>query len=305
MRLPRLPSWIIALLALCSTDCAANDYPASSTSSVDGGSGPFTTGGYVNLALKDGKPFDRTNGDTHPMSGFTPPSGWSWYDIEGAKCRDGSQFGVFVHFGADPETLFIYHEGGGACANSGFCTLNPINVNQQFATGGESALASLLILPVPQAPSGVGVFELDNTENPFANWSQVFIPYCTGDVYAGTRSNVTVDGVTTPQNFYGASNTHAVYARIAATFKKDLKRFVTGGSSAGGFGAGINFGYLQDSLPDAYGTVLLDASPPFTNDYIPVCLQQRWRDTWGVDGDYPSDCGEECRSADGGNLFQI
>jgi Pectinacetylesterase len=260
---------------------------------------------YVDLAITVGKVFDRSKGDKHPTASFTPPTGWSWYDIEGGKCRDGSPFGVFVHWGEDLSKLFVYFEGGGACANPGFCDLNPKNVSEQFLTGGESALASLFILPVPQAPNGAGVFDLANPANPFLGWSQVFVPYCTGDVYAGTRTNVTIEGVTEPQNFYGAANVKKVIARLAATFRKDLRRFVAGGSSAGGYGAGINFGYLQDTFKDAYGTVLLDASPPFTNDYVPACLQQRWRDSWGVDGNYPPDCGGQCRSADGGNLFQI
>jgi hypothetical protein len=296
----------------CLVGCASAPGPAlggDDAKPADGGTDQpgesYANDDFVNLALPAGEPFDREQGDAHPTASFTPPAGWQWYDIEGAKCRDGSPFGVFVHFGEDPEKLFVYHEGGGACANPGFCTLNPVNVNQQFASGGESALASLLILPVPQGPSGLGVFDLDNPDNPFAGWSQVFIPYCTGDVYSGTKTGVSIEGVADKQSFYGADNTHKVYARLAGTFKKQLRRFVTGGSSAGGFGAGINFGYLQDTFPNALGSALLDASPPFTNDYIPVCLQQRWRDTWGVDDNYPSDCGEECRSADGGNLFQI
>jgi hypothetical protein len=271
----------------------------------DGGSqGPRILDEYVNLALEPGQAFDEERGDTHPND-FTPPAGWKWFDIDGAKCRDGSPFGVFVHWGEDRTKLFVYFEGGGACANPGFCELNPTNVGEQFLTGGESAVASLIILPVPQAPNGAGVFDLDNPDNPFFGWSQVYIPYCTGDVYAGTKTNVMIPGVSEPQDFYGGGNTKKVIARLAATFEDGLKRFVAGGSSAGGFGAGINFGYLQDTFEQAFGSVLLDASPPFTNDFVPTCLQKRWRDTWGVDAQYPSDCGSTCRSADGGNLFSI
>jgi hypothetical protein len=288
-------------------DGAITVSPAGDGGVVPGntGSGGAKVNGKINLAIPAGTALDRAKSDTHPSPGFTPPMGWNWYNIDGAKCRDGSPMGIFAHFGEDPEKLLVYFEGGGACANKGFCDLNPKNVSEQFLSGGESAVASLVILPQPQGPNGAGVFDLANADNPFKGWSQVFIPYCTGDVYSGTRSNVTIEGVDKPQNFYGAANVKLIIARLVATFQKDLKRFVAGGSSAGGFGAGINFGALQDSLPDAFGTVLLDASPPFTNDFMPSCLQQRWRDTWGIDGNYPADCGEQCRSADGGNLFQI
>jgi hypothetical protein len=270
----------------------------------EGGGGPLVNG-RINLAIAPGEPLDRTKSDAHPSAGYMPPTGWNWYNVEGAKCRDGSPMGIFAHFGEDPEKLFIYFEGGGACANPGFCTLNPDNVSEQFLSGGESAVASLVILPQPQAPNGTGVFDLANADNPFKGWSQVFIPYCTGDVYSGTRTGVMIEGVAEPQNFYGAANTKKIIARLAATFKKDLKRFVAGGSSAGGFGAGINFGAIQDTFPEALGSALLDASPPFTNDFMPTCLQKRWRETWGIDDNYPADCGEQCRNAEGGNLFQI
>ncbi|HEX5660806.1 MAG TPA: pectin acetylesterase-family hydrolase [Polyangiales bacterium] len=148
------------------------------------------------------------------------------------------------------------------------------------------------------------MFELENANNPFKGWSQVWIPYCTGDVYAGTRSNVTIEGVATPQSFYGNDDVKKTIGRMKATFP-EITRFVAGGSSAGGYGAGIHFGNLQDTFRGALGSALLDASPPFTNDYAAVCMQQRWRDTWGVDGAFPSDCGTTCRDAKGGNLFQI
>jgi len=280
------------------------DAGTSSGSTGNTGSGGPLVNGKINLAIAPSTAFDRTKGDTHPSAGFTAPMGWNWYNIEGAKCRDGSQMGIFVHFGEDMEKLFVYFEGGGACANKGFCDLNK-HVSEQFLSGGESAVASLFILPQPQAPNGTGLFDLTNAANPFKGWSQIFIPYCTGDVYSGTTSDVAIEGVETKQSFYGAGTVKKIVARVAATFKKDLKRFVAGGSSAGGYGAGINFGALQDTLPDAYGTVLLDASPPFGNDFMPSCLQKRWRDTWGLDANFPADCGEQCRNAEGGNLFQI
>ena len=261
--------------------------------------------GFVNLAIKPGAALDRAKGDTHPSSGFTAPAGWNWYNIEGAKCRDGSQNGMFVRFVEGSKKLFIYFEGGGACSNPGFCRLNPININQQFLTGGESALASLIILPVPQAPNGAGVFDTANANNPFKDWNQVYIPYCSGDVHFGSQPDGTVPGVSGKQMFLGAENTKRMVARLAGTFT-DLERFVVGGSSAGAFGAGLNYGMVQDTFgPKVPGMALLDAGPPFRNMYIPVCLQKIWRETWNLDANLPSDCGELCKSPEGGNLMSI
>ena len=38
-----------------------------------------------------------------------------------------------------------------------------------------------------------GVFDLDNPDNPVRDWTMVFMPYCTGDVHAGTRTNATAE----------------------------------------------------------------------------------------------------------------
>jgi Pectinacetylesterase len=264
---------------------------------------PVIVDSYVKLDIAATTAFDQGQADKHPFDAASP-TGWSWYNIDGAKCRDGSQFGVYVHWGDDPKKLFIYFEGGGACANPGFCDLNPKNVGEQFLTGGESAVGSLFLVAAPQGPNGQGTFDLANPNNPVKGWSQVWIPYCTGDVHAGTKTNATIEGVATPQSFFGNDNVKKVIGRMKATFP-NITRFVAAGSSAGGYGAGIHFGNIQDTFRNALGSALLDASPPFINDYVPVCLQKRWRDSWGVDAAFPSDCGEQCRSADGGNLFQI
>ena len=261
---------------------------------------------YVNLAIPLGTPLDPSKGDAHPLADYKPPAGWSWYNIEGAKCRDGSQNGIMVHWAATKSTkLLLYFEGGGACTNAGFCALNPVKVSQTFLSGGETVLTSLMLLDQAQAPSGDGIFALTNKDNPYKDWNMVYIPYCTGDVHFGAAPQGKIDGVTEPQMFVGAKNTQLIIARVAATFA-DTTRFIAAGSSAGGYGAGLNFGMIQDTFgAKAYGTAILDASPPFSNEFSPACVQKHWRENWNLDANLPSDCGAQCKSADGGNLFNI
>ena len=261
---------------------------------------------YVNLAVPLGAPLDPSKGDAHPLANYKPPAGWTWYNIDGAKCRDGSQDGVMVHWAPTKSTkLLLFFEGGGACTNAGFCALNPVNVSQTFLSGGESALTSLVLLNQAQAPSGDGIFALTNNDNPYKDWNMVYIPYCTGDVHFGAAPQGKIDGVTDPQMFVGAKNTQLIIARVAATFA-DTNRFIAAGSSAGGYGAGLNFGLIQDTFgAKAYGSAILDASPPFSNEYSPACVQKHWRESWNLDANLPSDCGVQCKSADGGNLFNI
>jgi len=57
----------------------------------------------------------------------------------------------------------------------------------------------------------------------------------------GANPNGKIEGVTGTLNFSGAANSKAVIARTLATWP-DTTRFIAGGSSAGGYGAGLNFG---------------------------------------------------------------
>jgi hypothetical protein len=264
-----------------------------------GGAGLNTAVGFMNLAPTLGAPLDPAAGT--PLSP-APPSGWTWYEIAGSVCRDGSPSGFYVRF-TNADKLLIYLEGGGACTSSGFCDYNPKNVNQVLAGDGETALGSVGgAVAGRQQPGSAGIFDTANAKNPFGAWNMIYIPYCTGDVHFGTRKNVTVSGVDAPQQFVGHLNLRAFVARIVPTFHDKVKRVLLTGSSAGGFAAALNFSMVQDAFSDVLVSLLVDSGPAFPDAQLPVCMQKRWRDLWGFDAAFPSDC-MECLQADGGGLI--
>jgi hypothetical protein len=154
-----------------------------------------------------------------------------------------------------------------------------------------------------------GIFDFTNPANPFKDWSGVYVPYCTGDVHFGTLDSVTIpsDGVSpalTNQHFVGHLNLQKFLARIVATFKSPSQVVLTG-ASAGGFGAGLNYGMVQDSFGSNVPVLVLDDSgPPFSAQYLPACLQKNWRAIWGFDAALPSDC-SECFQPDGSGLTNV
>jgi hypothetical protein len=134
----------------------------------------------------------------------------------------------------------------------------------------------------------------------------VYIPYCTGDVHAGTRRDATVPG--TPgadardlqkHQFVGYFNTEKIIGRVVPTFPTSTRVVVTG-SSAGSFGAAVNFSMIQDAFGDIPVTVVGDSGVPLEDQYMPACMQKYWRQTWGIA--FPPDC-TECQSADGGKML--
>jgi hypothetical protein len=278
-------------------DAAANCPPLQSSQKT-----------FVNLAPPMGAPFDRSENDPVPGAdaGMSAPSGWNFYNITGAMCRDGSPVGIYVRYGSIAK-LMIYLEGGGACMSPHFCDHNPPNMNQVFPGGssnGESFVGSLSTVAGLQAPYTDGIFDDANPANPFQNWSQVYIPYCTGDAHFGTNPSAQLpDGInpfqTDTWHFVGYLNMQKFIGRLVPTFPS-VDQVVLTGSSAGGLGAGLNFGMVQDAFGKIPVTLVDDSFPPFggTQNITP-CLQATVRPLWGLDQSLPSDCAE-CSDPDGG-----
>jgi hypothetical protein len=277
---------------------------------------PQTT--FVNLAVAPGAPLVQGQGDRIPGdAGGAPPAGWDFH--QGGLCRDGSPAGFYVHFSpAGSDRLFIYLEGGGTCSSATFCTHNPANLDMVFSGGaasqGQTILGSLTLVSSPQEPYvndggySPGIFDFTNAANPFKDWNAVYVPYCTGDVHFGTADGVDVanQGVTAGpkgQHFVGALNLQSYIARIVPTFP-NLTQVLLTGASAGGVGAGLNYGMVQDSFGKVPVVVIDDSGPPFSLAYLPACVQKEWRELWGFDKALPSDCAE-CFNSDGSGLTNI
>jgi hypothetical protein len=285
---------------------------------------------FINLGVTPGQPLSQDENDPIPMADagapVSAPAGWNFYGKDGAVCRDGSPAGFYVHF-ANPSSskLFIYLEGGGACDSATFCSHNPANIGTVFSGGadsqGQTIGGSLTFVSGPQQPyvpiaaQGLtaavspGIFDFTQSANPFQTWNGVYIPYCTGDVHFGTADGVTIPGqdllpALTNQHFVGHLNFEKFLARIVPTFP-NLSQVVLTGASAGGFAAGLSYGLVQDSFgPNVPVSVIDDSGPPFSEQYLPACLQKEWRQLWGFDAALPSDC-TECFQEDGSGLTNI
>lgn len=266
---------------------------AGSTSTDDGvdGSGPAIpepgSGSAEGTGSTGPEPADGTSGSTTgepPWEGEPLPDGepgqWQWVDVEGTECIDGSPTGVGVRYG-EGDGLVVYFEGGGGCFDFATCSL----FYASFANFDENAFDLL----VPTVLSS-GIFA-DQPGNPVRDWSFVYVPYCTGDVHAGDRNDADVPGFVGSHQFVGFRNFGLDLERIGATFPSPSHVLVTG-ISAGGYGSAYNY----DRIATAYGyagapvTLLDDSGPPMSDDSIPACLQEGWRELWGLDDTLPVGC---------------
>jgi hypothetical protein len=299
-----------------SADTSGNGGSAGSDA-VGAGSGGTTggTGGAGGSVVQNQVPLVRADGfgDASPPPGQPLPDApvgqWTWVDLE-TTCRDGSSSGLFVRYSDASPNYFVYLEGGGVCLNDFFCGLNPMNINQTL--NAESIIGGVTgRLAIPQVPGNEGIFKKD-PRNPVADWNAVYVPYCTGDVWGGTRHDATfppgyegLGGHTAgTHQFVGFETTSVVVGRVVATFP-DADLNLICGSSAGGMGALLNAHRMADLMRNqglqSRGYVISDSATPFADTYLAPCTQKIWRDLWGLDGAFPSDC-DGCFQADGGGI---
>ncbi len=222
------------------------------------------------------------DGGGPPTLGTTPGQ-WSYVPVDGAKCLDGSATGIGVNLGTSGD-LVIYMEGGGACFNSSTCDHVAHPSGWGAADFGENI-----------APYNIGLFDRIDDANPMHDATFVFVPYCTGDVHAGSNPN----GMGGRQ-FVGYGNVGKDLDLLVAQSAK-VTRVVLAGSSAGGFGALINYERTQAAFGTTPVLLLDDSGPPLDDLYLTPCLQQMFRTTWNLDVALPADCAE-CKAPGGGGL---
>lgn len=242
-----------------------------------------------------------------PTSAGTAYDDWTYYEVEGAICRDGSPAGYYLRSGTS-KNLLIFLNGGGVCYDSFFCALNPANVDESLPgeTLFEATIETLqtAISPARQIPPDEGIFQKDPS-NPVADWSMVYVPYCTGDVHGGTKrdAKLVTSPELAPQQFVGYSNIGLFYRSFGPDYL-DSAKVLLAGSSAGGFGALLNYQRTQAFFKKSQLITVTDSAVPFRDEYQDPCLQKIWRELWALNEIIPKEC-QECFGDDGGGLAQV
>lgn len=245
-----------------------------------------------------------------PLPTATPGT-WTWIDINGALSRDGSPAGFYYKYSqTGNKNLLIYMVGGALCLDNFICSLNPANKEMSLTVENVIfGVPNFLGLSDPQDPNlpkwQSGIFKDDPT-NPVKDWNMIFIPNVTGDLFLGSKPDGTLPDVEGTFQFVGHLNMLKFLGRIVPTFK-DAPVVLLAGSSAGGIGSLGNAPVVLDSFIDqgngARIFFLDDAGPLFDDPYLPVCLQKRARDAYGLSDSFPKECAG-CFNADGGGMVR-
>jgi pectinacetylesterase len=281
-----LPSLALVACGSAGTSATSDGGHESGTTS-DAGSGHDASGKPTKDAGQDGAV--STGGDSGIPKGtpITATAGtWTWVPFPDAECANGTPTGIGVNLSSTPNArVLIYLEGGGACWSD--LTCYTVMSASYFTTGYDEATFTAESASELAVPGGF--FDRTTSANPFQDYNYVYLPYCTGDVFGG---NNVVKFPSGTAHFVGYANVGAFLSRIVPTFP-DADRVILAGSSAGGFGAALNwwrtqqaFGSIRVDLIDDSGTVMPDSVLGDAG----VSLEQTWGTTWNLLAALPPGC---------------
>jgi len=175
------------------------------------------------------------SGMTQYLGQFSPAAssdvgdGWTKHTYaqnfagDGPLCIAGTPYSVFTK-AKDPKKLLVFMQGGGACWQD-FYNCNIVAEDQE----------------APPPPIGIwsdtSDFNTGDLENPLADYSVVYMPYCDGSVFTGDRDVPDPNFPFGDIRFHrGLENASAGIDMAKEMFPK-AKRILVAGSSAGGVGA--------------------------------------------------------------------
>ena len=152
-----------------------------------------------------------------------------------AYCLDGSAAGYYVDEVPDSQGWVIYLEGGGLCVTRFDC--------EARKKGGEGSSTKW---PATFSDT-TNVLAGHQDANPFANFSAVWVPYCSGDTWTGTQlHNQHLGGLATCGHNIVRALLHHL-RNTTATFGTARQLLLSGGS-AGGIGVFHNIDFVADEL---------------------------------------------------------
>jgi len=220
---------------------------------------------------------------------LTPdPSYPSGFRPDGPVCIAGTDYSVFTKEG-DPKKLLIFLQGGGACWQN-FYNCNILASSQS---------------PPPAGPFP-GVFDSGSPDNPFADYSVVYMPYCDGSTFGGDNDVHDASFPFGPTRHHRGLRNASAGMDVAGERFPNAKQITVMGHSAGGVGVAAFAPFLARFVfgNDTKLTVYNDAGPIAVNLGTPPWLggpDIPWLSVWARQNDwqfaqfYPQSCIDDGR----------
>ena len=176
----------------------------------------------------------------------TPPSGHTWKKIipgGDCECADGSEF-AFWERRADPSKVVFFLDGGGVCFEAATCAFT------RSSGGGPEGYDWSTWGDDPAREDGI--FNFARADNPFRDYSFVYVPSCTGDAHLGDATRKYSSELTVQHK--GFVNGTAAVSFLSERYP-DAAQVVVVGKSVGSVAAPVYGGLVADRLLDSQVTV--------------------------------------------------
>jgi hypothetical protein len=193
---------------------------------------------------------------------------WNRVELDGAVCSDGTPFAIFSRKGTTDDVV-VHLWGGGMCWDERTCR-DPIPLNELIF--GSDSFYFPHLYPDTIIPSALtGMFEL-REDNPVADWTVVFVPYCTADFHLGRAARAYGD---LEVQHTGALNVERALDWVEREVPRD-GRLLLSGDSAGGYAVAHWAARVNEQLTPTEGTtVLIDAAVHNAARY-PEIIDETW-----------------------------
>lgn len=213
--------------------------------------------------------------------GAMAQGGWVEHPVPDGVCGRGSAYSYFVYPG-DSDKVVIDFMGGGACWNERNCS-----------TDEATFVDSVEYLRERQRNGLPGVYDKERANNPFAGFTHVVIPYCTGDLHWGsnTATYVSNDGDEFTIEHHGARNVQLVLDDLTDQ-RLDPTNILVTGCSAGSYGSIFWTPAIARTFPQSSVNQFGDSGAGVMTSDFPAIAYRQWQlhraaPTWvpGLAGD--------------------
>jgi hypothetical protein len=194
------------------------------------------------------------------------------------RCADGSAFN-FWERRADPHRVVLFLNGGGVCWDATSCAFTGDHGESDFYDWSSRGA---------EPENRHGMFDVTRGDNPFAEFSYLYVSSCTGDAHLGNVAQAYTPQLTVQHR--GSVNGTAALHYLAEHYPGATEVVVVG-KTAGSVAAPIYGGLVADLLPKARVTVFGAQSGAWPDhpDLNAGVLDARWgayraAPGWAVDG---------------------
>ncbi len=211
---------------------------------------------------------------------LAPPPGCEYdkecvLELPGAICADGTSSYYTVIARRDSDNLMIFLNGGGCC-------WDPVTCSKGYAANLTRRA------PIIDWNKGTGIRNHLDPKNPFASYTILTVPYCTGDLFMGDSvQNYGTKEKPFIVRHHGYKNLELALDKAALHFPRPDK-VIMFGMSAGAIGAFHHLSGFDSRFPGSAKYVISDAGTPFKPPHLVETNYKSLLRVWNIFTNFPN-----------------